>query len=46
MPDTNEMMLTFQAASYIEHPISQYRDDRFLKFVDLLHSADVSISNL
>ena len=46
MPDTNEMMLTFQAASYIEHPISQYRDPQFLKFVELLHSADVSISNL
>ena len=43
---SNELMLTFQANQYIEHPVSGYRDDGFLKFVDLLRSADISFANL
>ena len=45
MPD-NEMMLTFQASSFIEHPMSVYRDEQFLKFVELVHSADVAFANM
>jgi poly-gamma-glutamate synthesis protein (capsule biosynthesis protein) len=43
---TNELTLTFQANQYIEHPMSNYRDEGFLKFVNLLHSADISFANL
>lgn len=46
MPDTNEMMLTFQASTYIEHPMSKYRDEQFLKYVELLHSADIAFANM
>src|SRR5438309_7018298 len=42
----NEMMLTFQASVYVEHPVSVYRDPGFLKFVELVHSADLACANL
>jgi poly-gamma-glutamate synthesis protein (capsule biosynthesis protein) len=44
--DRDEMMLTFQSNMYVEHPMSVYRDAGFLKYVEFLHSADVSFGNM
>jgi poly-gamma-glutamate synthesis protein (capsule biosynthesis protein) len=46
MLDDNEMMLTFNGNVYVEHPVSVYRDDAFLKVVELQRNADVAFANL
>lgn len=46
MADHEQMFLAFTGNQYIEHPISVYRDEGFLKYVDLLRTADASFANL
>ncbi len=46
MADSDEMTLTFNGNVYVEHPVSVYRDEGFLKVVELQRSADDAFSNL
>jgi poly-gamma-glutamate synthesis protein (capsule biosynthesis protein) len=46
MEDRDGMMLAFLGNTYVEHPVSAYRDEGFLRAIDLLKSADVSLANL
>jgi len=46
MEERDGMVLTFLRNTYIEHPVSVYRDEGFLKAIDLLKSADASLANL
>jgi poly-gamma-glutamate synthesis protein (capsule biosynthesis protein) len=46
MADRDELTLAITGNSYIEHPISQYRDEGFLKYIELLRDADATIANL
>ncbi len=46
MADSDEMTLTFNGNVYVEHPVSLYTDEGFLKVVELQRSADVAFANL
>jgi poly-gamma-glutamate synthesis protein (capsule biosynthesis protein) len=46
MADRDELTLAITGNSYIEHPISQYRDEGFVNYVELLRNADATVANL
>lgn len=46
MADRDEMILNFTGNVYIEHPVSAYRDEGFLKAIELIRGADVAFANL
>src|SRR5687768_12203312 len=46
MEQQDGLVLNFLGNTYIEHPVSRYKQPGFLKAIDLLKSGDVSFANL
>ena len=46
MSGPDEITLAFTGNVYIEHPVSAYRDEAFLKTINLMRSCDASFANL
>src|SRR5207249_3074952 len=46
MDEQDGLVLTFLGNTYIEHPVSVYKQEGFLRAIELLKSADVAFANL
>jgi poly-gamma-glutamate capsule biosynthesis protein CapA/YwtB (metallophosphatase superfamily) len=46
MSDSGEMFLAFTSNTYLEHPVSVFRDEDFLRCIELVKTADIFFANL